>query len=106
MAFCDWWRIRNETTNKRRQQEQELREVEDWVVGSGKYVHVCRVYKYQMESFQRDKFNWRQFVAKHMREKLPRTRKKYELQLAGQTPKTVGKGIWYWYLYWYWNCYL
>jgi len=28
MAFCDWWRIRNETTNKRRQQEQELREVE------------------------------------------------------------------------------
>jgi len=40
------------------------------------WVHVCGVYKYQMESFQRDKFNWRQFVAKHMREKLPRTRKK------------------------------
>jgi len=78
MAFCDWWRIRNETTNKRRQQEQELREVEALISSfspSG-WVHVCGVYKYQMESFQRDKFNWRQFVAKHMREKLPRTRKK------------------------------
>lgn len=61
------------------------------------YLYVCvyeyggvrRVYKYQMESFQRDKFNWRQFVAKHMREKLATARKKYELQLAGQAQKWV-----------------
>lgn len=99
MAFCDWWRIRNETTNKRRQQEQERDGNENANCGASHWawawawkrgwvwmhVHVCEVYKYQMESFQRDKFNWRQFVAKHMREKLPRTRKKYELQLAGQS---------------------